>query len=89
MKTATVNFKTDEDTKVQAQELSLLIGIPLGSVLHAYLREFVAKQEVNFSYRRVKQSRTVERMVQNLDESEREKMRKLLNKMHLKQAFNK
>ncbi len=87
MKTATVNFKTDEETKRQAQEIALLIGIPLGSILHAYLREFVASQEVYFSHKRVKKERTMQQLAKNLDEAERKELRLILNKLNAQDYF--
>ena len=87
MKTATVNFKTDEEIKRQAQILARIIGVPLGSILNAYLREFVASQEVYFSHPSLKKERTIQQIVQNLDESEKEELRKLLNKEHLRYNY--
>jgi len=49
MKTATVNFKTDELTKKRAQDISGQLGIPLSSLLNAYLHELVASKSVRFS----------------------------------------
>ena len=89
MKTATINFKTDVYLKDQAQHLAVLIGIPLGSLLHAYLKEFVATQEVFFSHNNLKKLRTPEQILQNLDEDDREKLRTLLNRTHLKEMFEK
>ena len=49
MKTATVNFKTDENTKKLAQTVSGQLGIPLSSLLNAYLHELVSTKSVRFS----------------------------------------
>jgi addiction module RelB/DinJ family antitoxin len=40
MKTV-LNVKTDRDVKEQAQALAKHIGVPLSTVVNAYLREFV------------------------------------------------
>jgi antitoxin component of RelBE/YafQ-DinJ toxin-antitoxin module len=39
MKAATVNFKTDEQTKRKAQDVASKLGIPLSNLLNAYLYE--------------------------------------------------
>jgi antitoxin component of RelBE/YafQ-DinJ toxin-antitoxin module len=39
MKTAVVNFKTDDATKSKAQAVARQIGIPLSNLLNAYLSE--------------------------------------------------
>ena len=49
MRTATVNFKTDEITKRKAQDISGRLGIPLSSLLNAYLYELVATGSVHFT----------------------------------------
>lgn len=48
MKTATVNFKTDEATKLKAQKVASQIGIPLSNLLNAYLYELAATGSVHF-----------------------------------------
>lgn len=88
MRTATVNFKTDQDVKLQAQGIAHRMGIPLGSLLNAYLRDFVGKQEVYFSLHEVKRSRTVKQIFSNLDDEERKEMRALLNMDNLKKNFS-
>ncbi len=88
MKTATVNFKVEEAIKQQAQALASVIGIPLGSLLNAYLREFVSSHEVHFSVASVRKTRTVEQILQNLSAAEKEKIRLLLNKEYLKNSFS-
>jgi addiction module RelB/DinJ family antitoxin len=49
MKTAVINFKTDQATKTKAQAVALKIGIPLSSLLNAYLYEFAATGSVHFT----------------------------------------
>lgn len=49
MKTATVNFKTDDDTKTKAQAVSKQLGIPLSNILNAYLHEIATTGSVHFS----------------------------------------
>jgi addiction module RelB/DinJ family antitoxin len=50
METKTViNIKTDRDLKIRAQKLSKNLGLPLGTVINAYLREFVSERRIVFS----------------------------------------
>ncbi|RTK94982.1 hypothetical protein EKI60_00795 [Candidatus Saccharibacteria bacterium] len=49
MKTATINFKTDENTKVKAQAVAKQIGIPLSNLLNAYLYELASTGSVHFT----------------------------------------
>lgn len=86
MKNETINFKTDKETKQQAYALAFIIGIPVSNLLHAYLREFIASNEVYFSHAHAKKARTPEKIAMNLVAEDREKLRKILNAMHLKEA---
>jgi len=49
MKTAVVNFKTDDNTKKRAQEVANSLGIPLSNLLNAYLNELANTGTVHFS----------------------------------------
>jgi addiction module RelB/DinJ family antitoxin len=49
MKTAIVNFKTDQATKTRAQAVAKSVGIPLSNLLNAYLYELAATGSVHFS----------------------------------------
>ncbi len=49
MKTAVVNFKTDEATKIKAQAAAKQIGIPLSNLLNAYLYELASTGSVHFT----------------------------------------
>jgi addiction module RelB/DinJ family antitoxin len=49
MKTATVNFKTDDVTKTKAQAVAKQIGIPLSNLLNAYLYELANTGSVHFT----------------------------------------
>jgi len=48
MKTV-ISVKTDPATKAQAQAVAKTIGIPLSTLINAYLRELAASQSVTFS----------------------------------------
>lgn len=48
MKTV-LNVKTDKDTKERAQALAKHLGIPLSTVVNAYLKEFVTSGDFKIS----------------------------------------
>ena len=48
MKTV-INVKTDKDLKNKAQKLAKNLGLPLGTIINAYLREFVREKRIVFS----------------------------------------
>lgn len=49
MKTAVINFKTDDATKAKAQAVAKKIGIPLSNLLNAYLYELASTGSVHFT----------------------------------------
>ncbi len=49
MKTAVINFKTDEATKLKAQDVASKLGIPLSNLLNAYLYELATTGSVHFT----------------------------------------
>jgi len=49
MKTATINFKTDEVTKTKARDVANSLGIPLSNLLNAYLYELISTGSVHFT----------------------------------------
>lgn len=44
-----LTVKTDKELKKRAQETAEVIGIPLGTIINAYLREFVVERRVAFA----------------------------------------
>jgi len=48
MKTV-LNIKTDREVKQKAQQIARDLGLPLSTVINAYLKEFVREREVRFS----------------------------------------
>ncbi|MBU1091859.1 type II toxin-antitoxin system RelB/DinJ family antitoxin [Patescibacteria group bacterium] len=44
-----INIRTDVKLKKEAQALAQKIGVPLSSVINAYLREFTQEQRIDFS----------------------------------------
>ena len=49
MKTAVINFKTDDATKIKAQAVAKQVGIPLSNLLNAYLHELATTGSVHFT----------------------------------------
>jgi addiction module RelB/DinJ family antitoxin len=47
--TTVISVKTDQKTKREAQKVAGELGIPLSTVLNAYLRQFVREREVRVS----------------------------------------
>ena len=43
-----INIKTDKKIKQQAQKVAKELGLPLGTVLNAYLREFIRTKKASF-----------------------------------------
>ena len=48
MKTQLI-IKTDNDVKENAQRIAAHLGLPLSTVMNAYLKEFIRSQKVTFS----------------------------------------
>lgn len=49
MNTKTIlNFKTDKSLKLEAQKTAEEFGIPLGTIMNAFLRQFVRTKEISF-----------------------------------------
>ena len=44
-----ITVKTDKTLKQAAQELAAEIGVPLGTLINSFLKQFVRNKEVNFS----------------------------------------
>ena len=55
-----INVKTDKATKERAQRLAKEIGLPLSTVVNAYLKQFLAEKEVRFGLPR-RMSKKLER----------------------------
>jgi len=48
MKTV-LNVKTDKEVKIKAQKLAKSLGIPLSTVVNAYLKEFIREEKLTLS----------------------------------------
>ena len=44
-----INIKADEEVRDQAKALAAELGLPLSTVVNAYLKEFIRNREVSFS----------------------------------------
>jgi addiction module RelB/DinJ family antitoxin len=44
-----INLKTDVEIKENAQQIARELGLSLGTVINAYLREFIRSRKVEFS----------------------------------------
>ena len=49
MEKTVFNIKTDKKVKEEAQRVARELGVPLGTILNAYLREFVREKRIVFS----------------------------------------
>ncbi|KKT41570.1 hypothetical protein A2W54_00910 [Candidatus Giovannonibacteria bacterium RIFCSPHIGHO2_02_43_13] len=44
-----INVKADKEVKENAQKIAEALGLPLSSIINAYLKEFIRDQAVRFS----------------------------------------
>ena len=49
MSTTVMSLKTDKRLKEEAQKLAKKIGFPLGTLINAFLRQFIRDKAVHFS----------------------------------------
>lgn len=49
MNKTVINLRADREVKDRAQKLAKELGLPLSSVINAYLKEFIRNREVKFS----------------------------------------
>ena len=49
MPTTVMSVKTDKQIKEKAQKLAKKMGFPLGTLINAFLRQFIRDKAVNFS----------------------------------------
>jgi addiction module RelB/DinJ family antitoxin len=49
MSKTVLNIKTDVSVKRQAQDLARELGVPLSTVVNAYLKEFIREKELRLS----------------------------------------
>lgn len=44
-----INIKADKEVKESAQRVAAELGLPLSSIMNAFLKEFIRNKEVSFS----------------------------------------
>ena len=79
MKTV-INIKADKDVKANAQRIARELGMPLSTVINAYLKQFVRNKEVYFS--------TAPRMTTELEEIIGNARRDLKRKKNISPVFS-
>ena len=79
MKTV-INIKADKRIKEDAQELAKELGIPLGTIINAYLRQFIRTREVYFSH--------IPKMTPELELIVGKSLQDLKNKKNIAGPFN-
>ena len=53
-----INIKADKEVKENAQKVAKELGLPLGTIINAYLRELVREKRVLFSVPPIPNKRT-------------------------------
>ena len=79
MKTV-INIKADKRIKEDAQELANELGIPLGTIINAYLRQLIRTREVYFSH--------IPKMTPELELIVGKSLQDLKNKKNIAGPFN-
>lgn len=64
-----LSIKTDKKLKEEAKKLSSELGVPLSTVVNAFLKQFVREREITFSADPYRPTKALERI---LEEAERE-----------------
>lgn len=61
-----INIKTERKTKEEAQKVAKDLGLPLGTIINAYLRELIREKHVLFSVPPTpnKQTKKILKMIQ-------------------------
>lgn len=57
-----MSIKTDKDVKTEAQAVAREIGIPLSTIINAYLRELIVTRQVRF-FAPPKMTKDLERII--------------------------
>ena len=66
MKTV-INIKTDKEVKKKAQKVAKELGLPLSTVVNAYLRQFIQSKEVHFSAAPRRMSKKLEKKLASIE----------------------
>jgi len=65
MEKTVLNIKTGRKLKQDAQKVARGLGLPLGTIMNAYLREFVREKRIMFSIPPISNVRT-QKLLQNI-----------------------
>jgi addiction module RelB/DinJ family antitoxin len=57
-----INFKTEKNIKDQAQKIAKSLGLPLGTIMNNYLREFIQERKVVFTDHPMPNSKTAKEL---------------------------
>ena len=49
MNKTVINIKADKEVKEAAQDIARQLGMPLSTIINAYLRQFIRTKEIHFS----------------------------------------
>ena len=61
-----INIKADRDVKENAQKIAKELGLPLSTIINAYLKDFIRNRSVNLSTA-PRMSRQLEKMIGNAE----------------------
>lgn len=67
MEKTVLNIKTERKLKREAQKVARGLGLPLGTIMNAYLREFVREKRIVFSIPPIPNVRT-QKLLQDIRE---------------------
>jgi addiction module RelB/DinJ family antitoxin len=65
MNTTILNIKTDKALKSAAQETAKELGVPLSTIVNAFLKQFVRDQEVTYSTKQHRMTAYLEGLVRD------------------------
>ncbi len=49
MNKTVINIKADKEVKEEAQDIARKLGMPLSTIINAYLKQFIRTKEIHFS----------------------------------------
>ena len=79
MTTTVMSLKTDKKIKEKAQKLAKKMGFPLGTLINAFLRQFVRDEAIHFTM--MPMSKTLERTLSKVEKD-------IKNDKNISPAFN-
>lgn len=62
MSKTTINIKADKSIKEKAQKIAKDLGMPLSTIINAYLNQFVRTKEVHFSLANPNTEKRIDRL---------------------------